>query len=157
MVTHKSLPPGKVLWSGWPHGLLTSPQVLDLPPACGRGSFVLSPCAIFLVEFLVAVPPNDLDLVKSVVFDTCIPQDHPRNLQRLALPPAFGRGHFRVHVDSSWGLGTPERAEVLLADPARAILIIELQRVEDLCLLLVVRTQTLIEQLHLTHVDSCIP
>ena len=44
---------GKVLWPGWPHELFTSPQVLDLPPTYGRGSVVLSPCVIFLDEFLV--------------------------------------------------------------------------------------------------------
>lgn len=82
------------------------------------------------------------------MFDTLIPQYHPGNLRRLGLPQRFHGQTWvgSIHADHNRPLGTPNRDEPLIADPAQAILIVELANSWDLHALLVIRTQALIDQ-----------
>lgn len=139
------------------HALLTSSQVLDLSSTDGSGFVGEDTQAIFLDEFRVAVIPNKSATTELVVFNTLIPWGHPGHLQRLALPSEFRGKCANIRIDHGWNLGTLNRDEVLLLDPAQAVLVMELGgRLEPL-VLLVVRTQALIEQTYSARVDLSLP
>jgi len=89
------------------------------------------------------------------VFNTLIPQGNPGNLRRFGFPPEFrNRRHVGVFVDHDRDLGTPNRDEALIADPAQAVLAVELGEPWDPHPLLIVRTQVLTEQTYSVGTDS---
>ena len=137
--------------------LLNLSQVLDLSST--DRSELLQVCAeaIFLDEFRIAVIPDHLAPTELAVFNTRIPQDHPGYLQRLAFPPEFCNRYAQICVDHGQGLGTPNKGEGLLPDPAQAVITIDIWRDEELRFSLVVPTQVLVEQVYSVCTDSPLP
>ncbi|KAF9645020.1 hypothetical protein BDM02DRAFT_3120950, partial [Thelephora ganbajun] len=103
------------------------------------------PQAVFLDEFRMVVTPEKSSSVELAVFNTLIPQGHPGNVQRLELPPHFHDQLTNIRVDHDRYLGIPNTDEALIADPAQAVLVIELEGFLEPTVLLVVRVQVLIE------------
>ena len=133
---------------------LNSPyQVLDLLSTGGRGLLGLNPQVVFLDEFRMALIPSELDITELAVFNTLIPQDHPGNLQRFGFPPEFRNWRARIFVDHDRDLGTPNRDEALIADPAQGVLVMDLLQFFGPHTLLVVRTQ-IFDQPYSVHGDS---
>ena len=91
------------------------------------------------------------------MFDTLVPQDHPGYVRRLAFPLEFRHKRANIHVDCDRDLGTPNKDEGLLPDPAQVVLGIDLWRDNEPRVLLVVRTQVLVEQVYSVHADSGVP
>jgi hypothetical protein len=140
------------------HALLTSPpQVLDLSSTDGSKLVKPDTQGIFLDEFRVAIVHDESSIAELAVFNTLIPQDHPGNLQLLGLPPEYRDRTVKICVDHGRNLGTPNRDETLLADPAQAVLAMKLEGGWEPPVLLVVRTRALIEQMYLVRADSCVP
>jgi len=113
--------------------------------------------AIFLDEFHVAVIPNRSAITELAVFNTLVPQHRPGYMRRLAFPLEFRDKRANMHVDLDRDLGTPNMDEELLPDPAQAVLVVDLGQDQEHCILLVVRTQALIEQVHSVRADSRVP
>ena len=139
------------------HALLTSSQLLDLSSIDGSGLVGKGTQAIFLDEFRVAIIPDKSATAELVVFNTLIPQGHPGHLQRLAFPPEFRGKRANIRIDHGWNTGTLNRDEVLLLDPAQAVLIMELGGRPEPLVLLVIRIQALIEQTYSTRADLSVP
>ena len=103
-----------------------------------------------LDEFRMAILPEGYHTgtMELTVFNTLIPQHHPGNMRRLELPQPFYGQHWtsQMHLDGDSLLGTLNRDEPLIADPAQAVLVVELANSQDLCVFLVIRTQALIDQ-----------
>jgi len=137
--------------SDW-HALLNLVQVLDL--SSKDGSELVGPQAVFLDEFRIVVIPERLAIKHLAVFDTLIPQDHPGYLRRLLFPLEFrrNRSNITIYVDHDRDLGTPNKDKVLLPDPAQAVVIVELGGIREPHVLLVVRTQALVKQVHYSSV-----
>ncbi|KAF9645019.1 hypothetical protein BDM02DRAFT_3120947 [Thelephora ganbajun] len=135
----------------------TRDVVLDLLSTDESGLVKGYPQAVFLNEFRMVVAPNKSWNVELVVFDTLIPQDHPGNAQRLELPLQLHGQPANIHVDHDWDLGIPKTDEALIADPAQAVLVIELERFSKPTVLVVVRIQVLIEQKYSLRADSRVP
>jgi hypothetical protein len=140
------------------HPLLTSPaQVLNLSSADGSGLAETMTQVVFLDEFRLAVLHRESGVAELAVFNTLFPQDHPGNVQRLGLPPdAHNRGAY-IYVDHARQLGTPNKDDTLIADPAQAVFVVGLGECCTPQLLLVIRTQTLIEQVCSVRADSRVP
>ena len=143
---------GKVLRPERPH-FTQFVQVLDLSSTDGSESIKADSQAIFLDEFRVAVIP-DRSATKLVVFDTLTLQHHP---QQLAFPLEFRNMRANIYVDHDRDLGTPDKDEVLLPDPAQAVLVIDLGRDREHRILLVVRTQVLVNQVDSARADYPVP
>lgn len=140
------------------HPLLTSSaQVLNLSSANGSGLAETMTQVIFLDEFRLAVLHRESGVTELAVFNTLVPQDHPGNLQRLGLPPDTHDRSVYLYVDHARQLGTPNRDETLVADPAQAVFVIGLAGCSTPPHLLVIRTQTLIDQVCSVRTDSCVP
>jgi len=133
---------------------LSSPhQVLDLS-STRRGEPVKQNArVIFLDEFRMVVAPDERIITELVVFDTLIPQGHPGNLRQFRFPPEFRDRRARIFIDHDRDLGTPNRDEALIADPAQAVLTMQFGEHWEHHHLLVVRTQVLTEQTYLVGTD----
>ena len=59
------------------------------------------------------------------MFNTLIRQDHPGNLRRFGFPSEFRNWRAKIFVDHDRDLGTPNRDEALIADPAQAVIAME--------------------------------
>ena len=106
----------------------------------------------------MAVIPDKSAIAELAMFNTLVPQGHPGYLLRLMLSPEFHGKRANIHVDHDLDLGTlSNRDEVLLLDPAQAVLVIELGRRLEYLVLLVVRTQALIEKTYSAHADLSVP
>jgi len=139
------------------HTSLNLLQVLDLTSMGGGRLVKVGTQAIFLDEFCMAVIPEPSVVTEFTVFNTLVSQDHSGYLQRLALPPEFhGRGA-NIRVDRDRDLGTPNKDEVLLPDPAQAVLAIDLLGHQELRVLLVMRSQVLVKRVYTVHTDSPVP
>jgi len=121
---------------------LISPQVFCLsavrwPP----GSHVF-----FLDEFRTVVPVSYMGInpCELIVFDTFIPQGHPRSSRRFGLPPQYRDAYTRIHADEERYLGALDRDVPFITDPTQAIVAVELSG-RGYHVLLIVRTQVLIE------------
>ena len=139
------------------HSLLNLPQVLDLSSADESELVKAGTQAIFLDEFCLAVIPDRSAIAELAVFNTLILQDHPGYLQRLAFPPEFHNKSAKIHADHDRDLGTPNRDEALLPDPAQVVLVINLRQHQESGILLVVRTQVLVKQVHSVRADRRVP
>jgi len=107
----------------------------------------------FLDEFRIAILPDESTFTEFVVLNTLIPQDHPGNLWRLGVPQQLPSGNVKLHVDHDQPLGTLNKDEPLIADPAQTILVVEIMGRLDL-VFLAVRTQALVEQACSTRAGS---
>ena len=91
------------------------------------------------------------------MFNTLIPQDHPENLRQLELPHYFHGRNVKMRVDHDRPLGTSNRDEPLIADPAQVVLVMELTGGWKPRFLLAVSTQTLVGQTCSTYGGSRVP
>ena len=78
-------------------------------------------------------------------------------LQRLAFPLEFHGMCANMHIDLGRDLGTPNKDEVLLPDPAQAVLVMDIWADRELRILLVVRTQVLVKQTYSVRAGSPVP
>ena len=135
--------------------LLNLPQVLDLSSADneflneGTG-------AIFLDEFRVAVILETL-AAGLAVFNTLVAQDHPGYFQQLVFPLELHHMYVDIFVDHDRDLGKPNQDEVLLHDPAQVVLVAHIWAFGEPRILLVVRTQDLVEQVDSVRTDCRVP
>jgi len=138
--------------------LTSSPQVLNLSSMdesklVGRDTMVT-----FLDEFRMMIPPPDYnnDLAELVLFNTLLPQGHPRNLRRFHIPLRYRNRFPFIIIDRNRSLGTQDGSFVI--DPAQAILVVDLfDRDEPRHVLLVLRTQALITRVCSMSSDASIP
>ena len=105
----------------------------------------------------MAVIPDGISITELIVFNTLVPQDDPGNIRQLGLPRKFHELAAKIHVDHGRPLGMPNGDEPLVADPAQAVLVIELTEGLESPVFLVVKTRTLIEQACSTCADSYVP
>ena len=112
----------------------------------------------FLDEFrlMVLTPDRSNGLVELVLFNTLLPQDHPRNLRRFRIPPRYRKRFTFVITDRDRSLGTP--GESLITDPAQAILVVDVCNAEEpYHFSLVLCTQTLVARACSMSSDTYIP
>ena len=130
------------------------PQVLDLSFADEsqpKGQ------VIFLDEFRMAILPDKSAFTELDVFNTLIRQGRPGNLCRLGVPQQLYSRDAKIHIDHDRPLGTPNSNEPLIADPAQAVIVVEIVMGLDALAFLVVRTQALIEQVCSTRAGPHVP
>jgi len=89
----------------------------------------------------MALIPDERAITELAVFNTLIPQDDPGNLRVFGLPQEFHDRPVRIFVDHDRDLGTPNRDEALIVDPAQAVLVMDIGECGEHRILLVVRTQ----------------
>lgn len=107
---------------------------------------------------MVVCYDNFPDSPELAVFNTLVPQDHPRNLRRFRLPPKYLLRSARVHLDRDRSLGTVNRDGPLIVDPTQAILIMDLSpNVPEPRIFLILRMQPLIEHACSMRADVQIP
>ena len=150
----------RVPWLRGSHILLTAPQVLEFPSMEYRR--LDDPSIFFLDEFRVVVLtlPIGTNSLELIVFNTSIPQGHPRSIRRFRLPPQYDNEHYSalIHIDQDRYLGTPNKDVALITDPTQAILVIHVSKPPYLGgVLHIVRIQTLIEHVCSTRADVYIP
>jgi len=104
-------------------------------------------------EFRMVILPDEWTTTELVVFDMLIPQGHPGNLRRFGFPPEFRDWRGKIFVDHDRDLGTPNRDEPFIADPAQAILALELGERWEPHLFLVVQTRAVIEKTYSVGTD----
>ena len=138
--------------------MTSSFQVLDFPAITREGRHNL-PDAIFLDEFRIMVTTRDTgtNAPGLTVYNTLLPQDHPMNSRRFSLPPRYHDRDHLMLVDQDRPLGALKSDGPLITDPTQAILVVELLKFGDRDILLVVRTQVLIEHACSTRADVHIP
>ena len=135
-------------------------QVFDRSSADGSGLIKQDSRAAFLDEFrILVVPLNNFPHPPELfVFDTLLPQDHPRHLRRFGLPPKHNQENVHVHLDLNRSLGTVERDGPLLVDPTQVIFIIELsQTAREPHVFLILRMQDLIQHTCSMRTEAQIP
>jgi len=111
----------------------------------------------FLDEFrLMVSTPDRNGLAELVLFNTLLPQDHPRNLRRLYIPLRY-RGRFSSVITDCYGSpGTQDGS--LITDPAQAILVVDAyDDDESHHISLILRTRTLVTRACSMNSDTCIP
>lgn len=133
------------------------PQVLNLSSDEKSEFIVLNSTFIFLDEFRMAFTPRELNIAGLVVFNTLIPQGCPGYLQLLEFPPDLHSQLVHIHVDRDRHMGTHNRDEILIADPAQAVLAMEPWRNRTSLVLLVIRMQALIERTCSIRADLRVP
>jgi len=132
-----------VVTTEWAY-FLTSPQVFRLSTLGPPGPIGFN--IFFLDEFRTVVPASYMGInpCELIVFDTLIPQGHPRSSRRFGLPPRYQNAHARIHADEERYLGTLDRDVPFITDPTQAIIAVELSG-SGYHVLLIVRIQVLIE------------
>jgi len=137
-----------VRFCGLNNFILLSPlhQVLDLLFTNRTEPVKQNPRAIFLDEFRMALVDR-WGIAELAVFNTLVPQGSSGNLRRFGFPPEFRDRHGKIFADCDRDLGTPNRGDAFVPDPTQAVLAVELGRCSEPHLLLVVRTQVLIERI----------
>jgi hypothetical protein len=110
----------------------------------------------FLDEFRITMVYDNAH--EFPVFDTLLPQDHPRNLRWFRLPWKYrGRGAY-LHVDRGGSLRTVDRDGPLIVDPTQAIIIMDfLETSQEPRVYLILRIQPLIEYACSMRADVRIP
>lgn len=78
------------------------------------------------LRIMVACCNNPLVGPELLVFNTLAPQGHPRNLRRFRLPPRYRDWTAHVRLGRDRSLGTVNRDEPLITDPAQAIFTMDL-------------------------------
>ena len=68
--------------------------------------------------------PNDPELF---VFNTLIPQDHPRNLRRFGLPQGLQECEVRISLDHDRSSGAVNRDGPLIVDPTQTVSVVDLR------------------------------
>ena len=104
--------------------------------------------ATFLDEFRIMFSTHDYNgaITELFLFDTLLPQDYPRNLRRVHLPPTYYRVPSTITLPDT-PRGVLSWHEPLIVDPAQAIHIVKIFRA-DSCrhTILAFRIQALIEK-----------
>jgi len=100
------------------------------------------------------VLPDGWTATDLAVFNTLIPQGDPGNLRRFVISPVFRGRLARIFVDRDRDLGSPNRDEAFIPDPAQAVLVMELGERWEPHPLLVVQMRVLIEQKCSVRADS---
>ena len=138
---------------------LASPQILDLPSADGGTAIEHRTSATFLDEFriIVSTPKSAQNATEFTLFDTLVPHGHLVNSRRFRVPLRHYDWAPSVHVDGDRCLGTPNPGDPLTTDPAQALLVLKLVSRYGPRVLLIVRTQVLIECVRSTSVDTYVP
>jgi len=111
----------------------------------------------FLDEFRMVVLRSDRGggLAELVLFNTLLPQDHPRNLRRFHIPLRY-RNRFSIVTDRDGSFGAQDQSFVI--DPAQAILVVGVSDSDKPHhVLLVMRTQALITRACSMSSDASIP
>ena len=92
------------------------------------------------------------------VFNTLIPQDHPRSLRRFRVPMRYRNWLPSAFTDREMSLGTLNPDNPLIVDPSQAFIILELfGREAGIRVFIVVRTQSLIKYTCSMDTEDCIP
>ena len=130
------------------HSLFTSHQVLNISSLGGIKLTNHRMRIAFVDEFRMMLSiRNDGTFTEFILFDTLLPQDHPRNLRR-AHPPLIYRDWLSLVIglrNTSWGAF--DRHGPLIVDPTQAIHVVDFfRRGSGDHATLAFRTQTLIEQ-----------
>ena len=110
--------------------------------------------ATFLDEYRIVVSASGSasDVPEFIAFDTSIPCGHPMNSKRFRAPPRYRGWPSTVCVDD-----VLDRDRPLTADPTQAVFVMKLTNLQSLCVLLIVRAQTLIEHIRSVNTDTCVP
>jgi len=146
-----------VLWIRQSSFLTSPPQVLELSSMDDSQSVRRSTKVTFLDEFrLMVLTPDYNGLAELVLFNTLLPQDHPRNLRRFRIPPRYRKQFPFVITDHDRSFGTQDGS--LITDPAQSILVVGVcDSEEPHHFYLVLRTQALITRACSMSSDTCIP
>ena len=123
-------------------------QVLNSSSADETGPLRAGCEVTFLDEFriLATYSRNLSDVPELVVFNTLLPQDHPRSFRRLNLPLKYLGWDVHIHLDLDGSLGIANRDEPLIADQNQAVLLVELSSMKWRSeVFLIVQTRLLIE------------
>jgi hypothetical protein len=126
----------------------------------GSGLIGLDHEPAFLNEFRIVVVTHSIspDPPELFVFNTLVPQDHPRSLQQFNLPPKYHNWYANIHLDHDRSLGTLNNDGPLMVDSTQAIVLVDM--VSDLGepeVFLIVQTQFLIEHVCSVGTDVQIP
>ena len=98
----------------------------------------------FLDEFRITMVYDDAH--EFPVFDTLLPQDHPRNLRWFRLPRKYCGRNAYLQVNRGGSLGTADRDGPLIVDPTQAIIIMDfLETSQEPRVYLILRIQPFIE------------
>ena len=114
---------------------------------------------IFLDEYriMVLISRSTIDVPEFALFDTSVPRGHPVSSKRFRAPPSYRGWYPTLFVDSDRISGTLDQDRPL-ADPTQAVFVIKLISPQHtLRVLLIVRTQTLIEHMRSASADTCVP
>jgi hypothetical protein len=133
--------------------------VLDLPSTGGSTTIERGTKVTFLDEFrmVVLTPQYAHDTPEFTLFDTLAPRGHPVNSRRFLIPSRYDDWHPNVYVDGDRYLGTPDRGRSLATDPNQAVFVVELVSSYGKRVLLIVRVQTLIEDMCSVNANACVP
>lgn len=135
------------------------PQVFDRSSVDGTELVSWNCQVAFLDEFRIVVSLCNFLVTPEVsIFNTLLPQDHPRHMRRFGLPQKYGQRGAHVRLDRDRSLGTVDRDGPLIVDPAQAILTIYLTpTVREPHTLVILRMQPLIEHTCSMRQDIQIP
>jgi hypothetical protein len=124
-------------------------QVFDCSSVDGSGLLTEDSQFVFLDEFRVMAISRHthLESLEILVFNTLVPQGHPRGLRRLNLPPKYRDTRASIHVDPYRSLGPSNSDGPITVDPAQAIVLVNLvsRHAKKPQVLLILRVQPLIE------------
>ena len=138
--------------------LLTSPsQLLELSSTDESKLVTRDTQVAFLDEFRVVVLPLAAAIAELIVINTLVPQYDTGGLRRLVLPQRFHGKYTTIRIDHDRPLGTLNRYDPLIADPAQAVLVLDIENSRGPRFFLVVRIQALVEQTRLTGAGPCVP
>ena len=133
--------------------LISSPQVLELPPAEGNLLIEEDIEATFLDEFLIIVSTTErTPSPEFTIYDTTF----PTTSRRFSVPQRYRDWPLTVFVDGDRGLGVLDRNRPLATDPAQAIFVVELIGHESRAFI-IVRIQALTEHIRSVGSDACVP
>ena len=116
--------------------------------------------AVFLDDFRIMLAYRNSSPINPelVVFNTLVPQDHPRNVRRFRLPQKYRDWRAYVRLDHYRPLGAVNRDGPLITDPTQSIFIMELSsNPPQPTASLVLRMQPLIELACSMRTDVQIP
>ena len=119
--------------------------------------------ATFLDEFRILVaapkhtPDGALDAAEFTLFDTLVPRGHPVNSRRLRVPLRYSDWVPSVYVDSDGYLGMSNPGDPLTTDPTQPVFVLRLVSRYGPRLLLIVRTQVLIDCVFSANADADVP
>jgi len=138
---------------------MSTSQVFDHLSVDGSGLIKWNSQVSLLDEFRIMVVHNNFpDAPELAVFNTLVPQGHPKSLRLFKLPQKYIERTAYVLLDRDRSLGMVNRDGHLIVDPSQAVLIVNISPTFwDSQVSLVLRTQSLVEHERSTHTDARIP